>query len=227
MADVASTGAAAGSGRKRTLGLAALAAVLTLLTFYDYTRGISDRTADRVSGGTGERTALRGSAAPVGPAQAPPANAAAVPVSAANAAPWSEVARLRHLRDHAAAIRERYQAIAVPYAEAVAGFATLYAPGQQPREQATQAIRALLPPEIEIRDMLLADAEPARQGVVFLNATISLASADSQAMARALARLGDAASGMAWKELSAGIDGERRTVSAKGQLLLVMVPHAE
>lgn len=209
----------ASSGRRRTLALAAAAAALSVLTFYDYTRGLGDRSPERT---------LR-TARPAGPAALSPALVTpALPSSAeARAGYWNELRVLRHLRDHATDIRQRYQAIAVPYAEAVAGFSTLYPAGRAPREQAAQAIRDMLPPDVELKDLLLADMEPSRSGVTWLTATISLTSADSQAMARALLRLGAGAGGMAWKELSAGVDSERRIVNARGQLAMLMVPQAE
>jgi hypothetical protein len=206
--------AAAGGGsrpNRRTVLLAAIAAALVVATFYDYTRGLDD----------GKRPAAARVAAAAAAANPPRANASAKP------SPWREFVELRHYRDHAAQIRQRYQAIAAPYAEGIATFATLYSPGKPLKEQATQAIRSLVPPEVEIKDLLLAEAGAADNGIAWFTATLSLSSGDSQAMNSVLLALGDAGSGMVWKELSLAADAERRQVRATGQLALLMLPQAE
>lgn len=194
---------------RRILALGGIAALLVALTVYDYTSG---------SGG-GRSTASK----PASVEKSPSA-----PSAAALSGQWREVAELRHFRDHADAIRQRYQTVAVPYAESVATFATLYGAGQSASEQAARAIRGLVPAEVEVKDVLMAESGAAeRGGIVWLDATVSLSSGDSQAMSRALLTLGDAANGMVWKELSAGIDAERKRIQAKGRLAVLMLPQAE
>jgi hypothetical protein len=195
-----------GANTRRTVIFGGIAALLAALTFYDYTQGPSSEKV----------TSAKARVASISP------NTTAGP-----SGQWRELTELRHLRDHAEGIRKRYEAIAVPYAEGVATFATLYGPGQPVRDEAGRAIRSLIPAEVEVKDLLVAEAGPTDRGIVWFTATISLASGDSQAMGRTLLSLGDAANGMVWKELSAATDAEHRRVQAKGQLAVLMLPQAE
>lgn len=195
---------------RRTLLLAGLAISMAGLTLYDYIVGLPDR------GGS--------SAVEIGQARS-----ARTPTSRRSAQRNGDnqsIAELENILSHAEVIRQRYRTIAVPYAESVAGFATLYAPGEIPRDKAAAAIRSLIPAEVEIKDMLIAEA-PSATGSLWLTATLSLTGSDSRAMITALMALGDAANGMVWKELALGVDDERRQISAKGRISLLMAQLAE
>lgn len=209
---------ASGGNRRRTLVLGLLALVLTGLTIYDYSHdkaGTSRRSAP-----TRDEPVL--STAATGPAS----RSASVSASGA-AALWREILELRHFRAHADLIRQRYQAVAGPYAELVAPLATLGTSGVAPREQVTLAVQSLLSPEVKIKDLLVAEQSASGAAAQWAEATLSLSSGDSQAMARALVALGDAGNGMIWKELAVGVDTDRRSVQAKGKLALLLVRQAE
>ncbi len=195
---------------RRTLILAGLAVGMAGLTLYDYSVGLPDRgvSSHRETGNS-------------------PVEAASVARVAANRSGTGQsIAELENILGHADIIRQRYRAVAVPYAEAVASFATLYAPGEIPRDKATSAIRGLIPAEIEVKDLLISTA-PSTNGSLWLTATVSLSGSDSRAMIAALLALGDAANGMVWKELALGVDDERRLISAKGRISLLMAQLAE
>lgn len=186
---------------KRTLALIAVAAPLAAATIYDLSVGF---------GGQPERRALA-------PAPAPNQVAGRA----------REVAELEHFLAAAPVVRARYQAIAVPYAEAVAGFATLHSAGESLPELAKARVAALLPPAVKLEAILVSQPAVAARGVARLTANVSLSSGDSDAFARTLLKLGDAANGMAWKELAVVSDPERRLLRASGQLALLMIQQAE
>ncbi|HEY6896981.1 MAG TPA: hypothetical protein VI279_06945 [Rhodocyclaceae bacterium] len=206
---------ASGGNRRRTLVLGLVALALTGLTIYDYSRN-STATSRRPAA---TRAAPMAAAAP-GSTSRPAAASGAVAL-------WREILELRHFRAHADLIRQRYQAIAGSYAELVAPLATLGTPGAAPKDQATLAIQSLLSPEVKIKDLLVAEQPATGAAAQWAEATLSLSSGDSQAMARALVALGDAGNGMIWKELAVGVDTDRRSVQAKGKLALLLVRQAE
>lgn len=194
----------------RTLLLAGLAIVMVGLTLYDYMVGLPDRDS---------RSTF----------EAGQARSVSIPMqrrAVYQAGDSQSIAELENILKHAEVIRQRYRNIAVPYAESVAGFATLYAPGEIPRDKAAAAIRSLIPVEVEIKDMLISEA-PSATGSLWLTATLSLNGSDSRAMIAALMALGDAANGMVWKELALGVDDERRQISVKGRISLLMARLAE
>lgn len=187
----------------RTALLAAVAAALAGATLYDQMVGFGDR-AERV---------------------------VAVPtktsVPSERGSLVREIAELEHFRAAAPAVRARYQAIAVPYAEAVASFATLHAPGEPVAAVARARVAALLPPGVKLDAILVSEAGAAEAAATWLTAQLNLSGGDSEAFATALLRLGDAANGMVWKELAVVSDPERRTLRASGRLALLMVRQAE
>lgn len=184
----------------RTAALGAVAIALAAATVYDQTVGFGDDPG---------REARRPRA----------------PDPAASLA--REVAELEHFLAAAPVVRARYQAIAVPYAEAVATFVTLHGAGESLPGVARAKVTALLPPNVKLEEMLVSEPAAADVGATWLTATLNLSSGDSDAFERALLRLGDAANGMAWKELAVVSDPERRTLRASGQLALLMVRQAE
>ena len=195
---------------RRTLLLAGLAIGMVALTFYDYSVGLPDRAG--------------GSAIDVGQAKSrrPPSRGPDLVQSGEK----HSIGELKNILANAEIIRQGYRTIAVPYAESVAGFATLYAPGEIPKDRAAAAIRSLVPAEVEIRDMLISES-PTSRGTLWLTATLSLNGSDSRAMIAALLALGDASNGMVWKELALGVDDERRQITAKGRISLLMAQLAE
>ena len=192
----------------RTAALGAVASVLIAATLYDQSGGFGD----------GRR----------GPGT-PSAAATPAPNPAANLA--REVAELEHFLAAAPVVRARYQAIAGAYAEAVATFVTLHGAGDSPAGVARAKLTELLPPNVKLEELLVAEpaaaAAGAERGATLLTATLSFTSGDSAAFERALLRLGDAANGLAWKELAVVSDPERRSLRASGQLVLLMVRQAE
>lgn len=239
--------------RTRTLGLVAI--VLVALTVYDYAfnktaapvRPHRDETpavaamsaTPPTAPGTATSpaatakddatTALTAPAAPAVPMTAAPrpeGKTGAPPPRGSLQALWREFAELRYLKAHQTEIRQRYQTLAPAYAELVAATATTYSGDQSPKDAAIDAIKSLLAPSVEIRDILIGETG-ASQSPLQLEATLSLASADSQAMTAGLVNLGNAANGMVWKELSMAADPEKRTLQAKGKLLLLMTRLAE
>jgi hypothetical protein len=200
-----------GRPSRRTTLLAMAALMLAALTVYDQMHGLGGDRGKSRKGSASSATAGTAISAP----------------APSRTDPWRDVAQLRHYLAHATTIRKRYQTIAVPYAEAVATFATFYVADRPLRETATGAVRGLLPAGVEVQDLLVAEFAPDPQGIVRAEATISLVSADSQAMSSALLALGDAANGMIWKTLSLAADPERRRIQAKGQIAMVMLPRAE
>ena len=203
---------------RRTLMLAGLAIGMAGLTFYDYRVGLPDRGGGS-SLDTGQPRAARNQA----PRHALRQTGDGQSNSQSNG---QSIAELENVLKHAEVIRQRYRTIAVPYAESVAGFATLYAPGEIPKDKAAAAIRSLIPAEVEIKDMLISEA-PTTSGSLWLTASLSLTGSDSRAMIAALLALGDAANGMVWKELALGVDDERRQIAAKGRISLLMAQLAE
>ena len=197
---------------KRTLILGVIAFVLVGATVYDYTVGI-------------------------GPGKHPSAGAErsqAKQAKRAGEAPRSRVAELvretselKYFLAHAPGIRGRYQAIAVPYAEAVASFVTLYGPGESPQAIAKKRLSGLLPPGVDLSGLLVSEAPATSKGAVWLTATLSLSSRDSAAFEAAVLALGDPANGTLWKELDIGSDPETRTLRASGKLLALMVEQSE
>ena len=190
----------------RTAALGAVAIVLVAATTYDLTVGFGDERA-----GAPRRAA--------GEARAPQKNQAETLAR--------ELAEMKHFLAAAPLVRARYHAMAVPYAEAVATFATLHGAGDSLPALARSRVAALVPRGVKLEEILVSEAPAAASGATWLNATLSFSSADSAAFETALLRLGDAANGMAWKELAVVADAERRTLRASGQLALLMIRQAE
>jgi hypothetical protein len=195
------------TGNRRTAVLGGLALLLVGVTIYDYTRAPD---------GSGKSEPAATSRAR--PSQAAPNQGAALA---------REIAELKYFIAHAAKVRARYEAIAVPYAESVATFATLYAPGEPPGEAAKKRLLELMPAGVKIGDVLVSQPAHGNQGAIWLTATLSFSSGDSAAFEKAILTLGDAANGMLWKELSAAGDAEHKNLRASGQLALLMVENAE
>lgn len=197
----------------RTAALVAAAIALAVATVYDLTVGFGDVPDRGRAAGTPAREARRA------PAPNPAASLA------------REVAELEHFLAVAPVVRARYQAIAVPYAEAVATFFTLHGAGESLPGVARAKVTALLPPNVKLEEMLVSEPAAAgagaERGATWLTATLNLSSGDSAAFEKALLRLGDAANGMVWKELAVVSDPERRALRASGQLTLLMVRQAE
>lgn len=184
--------------------LAAVALLLVGATVYDYTRGSGARTS-----------------APATAGQQTDARTGRVALLA------REAAELRHFIAHAPQVRARYHAIAVAYAESVATFATLYPAGVSPAGIAKKRVAGLLPENVEISDLMIAQTNPNDKGATWLTATLALSSSDSEAFEKAILALGDAANGIVWKGVSIAGDAEHRTLRASGQLAMLMVEQAE
>lgn len=192
----------------RTAVLAVVALLLVGATVYDYTRspgvGSSDNeleptTAGRQAGTETDRVTLLA----------------------------REVVELKYFLAHAPQVRARYQTIAVPYAESVATFATLYSAGEDPAEIAKKRIAGLLPKNVEMSDLMIAQANANEKGVTWLTATLVLSGNDSAAFEQAILTLGDAANGTVWKGMTIAGDAEHRTLRASGQLALLMIEQVE
>lgn len=138
-----------------------------------------------------------------------------------------EAAELKHFIAHAPQVRARYHAIAAAYAESVATFATLYTAGASPAEIAKKRVAGLLPKNVEMSDLMVAQANASDKGATWLTATLVLSSSDSEAFEKAILSLGDAFNGTIWKGMTIASDAEHRTLRASGQLALLMVEQAE
>ena len=138
-----------------------------------------------------------------------------------------EIAELRYFLAHAPEVRARYQKIAVPYAESVATFATLYPKGEDPVAVAKKYLAGLLVAPIKLGDVLISAAPGGDQGAVMLTANLNFASNDSLAFEKALLTLGDANNGTVWKELTVNSNADQRELKAVGQLTLLMVEQVE
>ena len=88
-----------------------IAVLLTALTLLDYTVGPGSSQL------SGARSPLDDSAAPAGNEPAPGASRAG-PAAASRA--WQEIQTLSRLRENAAVVADRYQTMAIPYAEMMA-----------------------------------------------------------------------------------------------------------
>lgn len=138
-----------------------------------------------------------------------------------------EISKLNYFIANEAKVRSRYKAIAVPYAESIATFITLYSPGTSPDENIKKRISGLLPAQIKVGDILLSQVNQDNKGAQWMTATLNFGSSDSQAFEKAILTLGDANNGMVWKELSLAGDAEHHTLQASGQLALLVVEQAE
>ena len=192
----------------RTIVLAVVALLLVGATVYDYTRNagtgssgeeLEPTTAGRQAGAQTSRVTLLA----------------------------REAAELKYFLAHASQVRARYQTIAVPYAESVATFATLYPAGEDPAEIAKKRIAGLLPKNVEMSGLLIAQANTNEKGATWLTATLVLSGNDSDAFEQAILALGDAANGTVWKEMTIVGDVEHRTLRASGQLALLMIEQVE
>lgn len=191
---------------RKTLLLSLVAAVLVCATVYDYTVGIGERpqpagSIERGAGGAPHR----GKAASLA----------------------GEISELRYLLAHAPEIRARYQKIAVPYAESVATFATLYAKGEDPAAVAKRYLAGLLAAPIKLGDVLISAVPNSDQGAVMLIAHLNFSSNDSLAFEKALLTLGDAANGTVWKDVAITSNPDQRELQASGQLTMLMVEQVE
>jgi hypothetical protein len=192
----------------RTAVLAIVALLLVGVTVYDYTRSpgtgssgeeLEPATAGRQAGGRMDRVTMLA----------------------------REAAELKYFLAHASQVRARYKVIAVPYAESVATFATLYPAGENPAEIAKKRIAGLLPKNVEMSDLLIAQTSVNEKGATWLSATLVLSGSDSDAFEQAVLTLGDAANGTIWKGITVAGDAEHRTLRASGQLSLLMIEQVE
>lgn len=191
----------------RTLALAVAAVLLAAVTAYDYTR----QPAEKIDPGQ---------------LATEPEKTAAVTVSR-TAQLAGEAAELDYFIAHASQVRERYQSIAVPYAESIATFVTLYSAGESPADIARQRITQLLPKGVEMKELLVAQANHGDKGAAALTATLVLSGSDSKAFENTLLTLGNAANGIVWKTLNVVANKEQHTLRASGQLSLLMVEQVE
>lgn len=192
----------------RTAVLAVVALLLVGATVYDYTRNSGQSSPDK-----GIEPAL--------------VSHQAAPSTDRVSRLTRETAELKYFLANATQIRARYHSIAVPYAESVASFATLYSPGEDPTEIAKKRVAGLLPKNIEMSGLIVSQTNTDQKGVTWLTATIALSSNDSDAFEQAILTLGDAANGTVWKEMTVTSDAEHRTLRASGQLALLMVEQVE
>lgn len=208
------TGGAGGRSRRQWI-LGGIAVVLTALTIWDYSTPTGNPNSRRDRGDSSASAIAT-------------ADTKGIPnVRSKREDPWQEAARLRHLLNSAKVIRQRYNTIAVPYAEAVASFAGLHPPGQAARTAAEHAIKSLVPEGVELKDVLIAEGTVPAPGVANFKATVSLASSDSRAITRAIQALGEAANGMIWTSFSLGVDGNNQRLLVKGELAIITVEQAE
>lgn len=207
-------GVSAPARSRRPLLLGGIAVVLTALTIWDYS-GLAERDVVRRDAGKGDPAALVRTESAGGRA------------SQVRMDPFAEAARLRHYQTSSKLIRQRYNTIAVPYAEVVAGLAALHPRGQTPTAAAEYAVRSLIPEGVELQDIILAEEKSQTPEVVTVKATASLTSTNSQAFIKALLALGESANGMQWTSFSIAVDGGGHHISAKGDLNILTVEQAE
>ena len=184
------------------------AALLVVLTVLDYTTGPG-------SSNSPTPTARVPAARPLAAGQPTPSTA------------WQEIRTLSRLRENAAAVTGRYQALAVPYAETMAEVAVLHGAGEKPEAAAKRAIGALLPPVVQLKALLVADGAVTQQGNTLLTVNLSLESADSQALQLAVLALGNPAAGLIWRQLALSADSETRLIQLTGLLSVLAIRHAE
>ena len=139
----------------------------------------------------------------------------------------NEVSGLRFFLAYAPEIKALYQKMAVPYAEAVATFSTLYAAGENPELAARKYLTNLLSLPVKIGDVLISKTTFDDQAAILLTANLNFSSSDSSAFMNALITLGDASNGTVWKELVVTSDPDKRELRASGQLTLLMVEQVE
>ncbi len=195
-----------------------IAVLLTALTLLDY------MTGSGASQPSGARAPLADSAAPAGNEPAPGASRAG-PAAASRA--WQEIRALSRLRENAAAVTDRYQTLAIPYAEMMAEVAVVHGADEKPDAAAKRAIAALLPPTVQIKTLLVTDGGLVQQGNTLLSVNLSLESADSLAMQQAVMALGNPAAGLVWRELALNADGEKRRIALTGLMSVLAVRYAE
>jgi len=198
---------------RKTLLLGLGAALLVCATIYDYTVGIGEKSP---SASLVEKR--------VGLVEK---GESAAPYRGKAASLSSEIAELRYFLAHAPEVRTRYQKIAVPYAESVATFATLYPKGENPAAVAKEYLAGLLVAPIKLGEVLISTAPGSDSGAVMLIASLNFASNDSMAFEKALLNLGDATNGTVWKELTVTANPDQRELNASGQLTLLMVEQVE
>lgn len=124
-----------------------------------------------------------------------------------------------------ARIESAYRASAVPYAEAVTGLASFSLEHHPPREILEAALRGLIPVQVEVHDLVLAEAVERGPGVYLLTARVRLSSRDPAAMLDVLWTLGEPAYGLVWHSFNLDADAEAREVRLQG-VLEAMVVHA-
>ncbi len=194
-----------------------VAVLLTALTFLDYTVG---------PGSSGAPSPRRVSAVPAVSEPASALNTQRGGHSSAGRA-WQEIRTLSLLQENAQAVAGRYQALAAPYAEMMAGVAVLHGADEKPEVAAKRALGALLPPTVQIKALLVADGAVAQQGNTLLAVNLSLESVDSQAMQQAMMTLGNPAAGLVWRELALSADSEKHLITLTGLLSVLAVRYAE
>lgn len=200
---------------RRTVVLAIVAALLVAATIYDYTIG-----GQAGGGQTSPEPAEVLLEKPLPPTRSENQSGRLASI-------LHEAEELCYYIAHATLVRGRYTAIATPYAEAVASFATLYQPGENPSTIARARLAQLLPAGVRIGDLLIAEAPVSNQGAQTITASLTLQGDDSAAFNRAIIALGDAASGLVWKELYISGDADKHTLKASGQLAMLMVEQVE
>ncbi len=214
--------------------MSVIAALLTALTLLDrLTVDNSSRPSNvtEPADAHSARTPLaRGTTGPATdestPIRAPLSAKTSIEPSAALQA-WQNIRTLSFLNANAPTVAKRYQMLAAPYGEMIAAMAAVYDGDETPEDATRRALPALLPPEVQIRALLIADGPVSTQGNTLLSVSLSLESADSQAMQQAILALGNPAAGMVWRELTLIADSEKRLVSLSGLLSVLAVPYAE
>lgn len=188
-------------------GLAVLLTVLTILDHFpnSASTGASGRPAraQRDSGALGSGAAQSSSLA------------------------WQNIRTLSQLGENAPLVTRRYQSLAVPYAEMMAGVAALHGTEETPVEAAKRAIGDSISPEVRIKALLVAEGAVSRRNSTLISVNLNLESSDSRAMQQAVLALGAPQSGMVWREMSLAVDNEQRLIQVSGVLSVLAVRLAE
>jgi hypothetical protein len=207
----------------RTVVMGGVAVLLTALTLFDL---LSGGAGNPSSGRARSKPAAESGIAPViAGSTSTPAGKRAEHSSASQL--WQEIRTLSQLRENSPAVVRRYQALAAPYAEAMAEVAVLHGVDEKPEDAAKRALGALLPPSVQIKALLVADGAVSQQGNTLLTVNLSLESPDSLAMQQAIMMLGNPAAGLVWRELTLSADGDKRVIQLAGVLSALAVRYAE
>ena len=183
---------------RQTLILAAVAVVLGILTFWDYSgQGQEPAGSQHETGKSGENFQKR-------------------------------IRRLVDVVDSSQEIQRAYGQIAIPYAEQMAETQTFFTEKIAPKVALNQLLRNVVTEQgAEVQQLQVGEPSLRGEGVFSVSASVKIRTTSHRAAFRVLDALSDFNNGLVWRSFSLQASVKERQIVIAGELLAVIVQAVE